>query len=93
MEHSLHLAAKHFVQAIAPHFGKKCATSGTDAEGDTAEDNDNDEDSDGEEIDSRDSLGKAVALVKQVCFSVAALLTYFRANTRHTCHRFASLHR
>jgi hypothetical protein len=74
MEHSLHLAAKHFVQAIAPHFSS--ATSGVDLEGDAASDNDDDggdDDNSAEEdesVNNGDSLGKAIALVKQVSFSV-----------------------
>jgi hypothetical protein len=73
MEHSLHLAAKHFVQTIALHFGKKCANSGADTEGDPTSDNDEDSDSEDENIDGGDSLGKAIALVKQVHFSMARL--------------------
>ena len=65
MEHSLHLAAKHFVQTIAPPSSKTHATSGADSEGKVVSD-DNDDEDDG--LDSGDSLAKAIALVKQVGF-------------------------
>lgn len=65
MEHSLHLAAKHFVESIAPGF----STEAEDVCADDSEDVDNDDDDD---LDAVDSLGKAIALVKQVCFSVPA---------------------
>ena len=76
MEHSLHLAAKHFVQAVAPHC-KKRGASATDSDGEDNGDNgddedgnedDDDDDDDDEVIDAGDSLGKAIALVKQVCY-------------------------
>jgi hypothetical protein len=56
MEHSLHLAAKHFVQNIAPGFAST-----------TEQPNNGGDDSEDEEFVSGDSLGKANALVKQVC--------------------------
>ena len=59
MEHSLHLAAKHFVQAITP--------ASSDSEGASDSDN-NDDDNDNQCLDSGDSLAKAIALVKQVGF-------------------------
>jgi hypothetical protein len=68
MEHSLHLAAKHFVETIAPHH-KKHGTSAGDNEGDSASDGGEDDDDDDEAIDAGDSLGKAIALVKQVSHS------------------------
>ena len=73
MEHSLHLAAKHFVQAVAPHCKKRGASAtGSDGEddgddGDDEDDNEEDDNNDNEVIDAGDSLGKAIALVKQVC--------------------------
>jgi hypothetical protein len=70
MEHSLHLAAKHFVQSIAPCSSKKADNPGTDTEDDPVPDNiDDDDDDDDDDIDAGDSLGKAIALVKQVTFS------------------------
>jgi hypothetical protein len=68
MEHSLHLAAKHFVQTIVP-LSKKRGTSGADEEGDSASDGE-DNDGNDEDIDAGDSLGKAIALVKQVSYSL-----------------------
>jgi hypothetical protein len=74
MEHSLHLTAKHFVQSIVPHF--RGAISGADLEGDAASDNDgnggddNNSAEEDESVNNGDSLGKAIALVKQVSFSV-----------------------
>jgi hypothetical protein len=69
MEHSLHLAAKHFVQTIAPHSSRKADNPGTDTEDDHVSDNGEDDDDDGDDVDAGDSLGKAIALVKQVSFS------------------------
>ena len=66
MEHSLHLAAKHFIETITPCLSEKDGTIGTGAlaeEDEDDDDNDNDNDND---IDAVDSLGKAIAFVKQV---------------------------
>jgi hypothetical protein len=60
MEHSLHLTAKHFVESITPPSRDTCDTSG----GDPASDDDGNEDD--EDIESSDSLGKAISFVKQV---------------------------
>ena len=68
MEHALHLAAKHFVQTIAPHHKKHGTSAGDD--GDAASDSDKDDDGDDEAINAGDSLGKAIALVKQVSGSM-----------------------
>ena len=70
MEHSLHLAAKHFVQTIGPPSSKNLATLGADSDGEAALDDDNDDEDDDEDLDlnTGDSLAKAIALVKQVCF-------------------------
>ena len=66
MEHSLHLAAKYFVQTIAPHC-KKARTSGADDEdSDAASDDGGDDNGNSEAIDMGDLLGKAIALVKHV---------------------------
>jgi hypothetical protein len=91
MEHSLHLSAKHFVQAIAPlspqKIAKKIKSVLQDAEingevdfnflngevngfsFDDGNDNGSEGDGDGDmmEFDVGDSLGKALALVCQVC--------------------------
>ena len=56
MEHSLHIVAKHFIQTIAPHFGKKHDALESDTEGDPASNGNEDEDSDGEDEDCDDSL-------------------------------------
>lgn len=64
MEHSLHLAAKHFIEAVAPCPSEKCGANGT---AEDAEDNEDDEDDD-LDLEVVDSLGKAIALVKQVSF-------------------------
>jgi hypothetical protein len=61
MEHSLHLAAKHFVESITPFSHQADDNSG----GDPALNNDSESDGD-EDLDTGDSLGKAIALVKQV---------------------------
>ncbi len=81
MEHSLHVAAKHFVQTIAPHFSKKLGTLGNEGNPTSANDSedptsDNDDEDEDEDIDSGDSLGKAIALVKQVSFSLALIDTF-----------------
>ena len=52
MEHALHLAAKHFVEAVGPTTGN-CL-------------HDSDEEDGGEEFEVADTIGKALALVAQV---------------------------
>jgi hypothetical protein len=52
MEHALHLAAKHFVEAVGPTTGNCPHNS--------------DEEDDGEEFEVADTIGKALALVTQV---------------------------
>jgi hypothetical protein len=64
MEHSLHLAAKHFVESITLLSRKNSDTSGAHSS-DPSSDVDTDDDND-ENLDSGDSLRKAIALVKQV---------------------------
>jgi hypothetical protein len=73
MEHSLHLAAKHFVQTVVLHC-KKIGTLAADEDSDAASDGGEDDDGDDEAINTGDSLGKAIALVKQVGYSVALLI-------------------
>jgi hypothetical protein len=65
MEHSLHLAVKHFVETISPCPSENCGAVSTGA---LAEDDKDDED-DNADIDAVDSLGKAIAFVKQVRFA------------------------
>lgn len=91
MEHSLHLAAKHFVEAVAPvsptsirkkvkaalesardegqldldHFDNALAALDPDGNEDPHDGGGDSEDGDAE-FTSGDSLGKALALVKQV---------------------------
>jgi hypothetical protein len=67
MEHSLHIATKHFIESISPRSRKKANNE------DVGEDS-NSEDED--ELEAGDSLGKALALVKQVSF-LLVLLTHF----------------
>ena len=62
------LAAKHFVESIAPSLNKQHGTLGAGTEG--GDDNDDNDDGDDDDVDTVDSLGKAMALVKQVCNSV-----------------------
>lgn len=94
MEHSLHLAAKHFVQSIAPHFNTRGAASGANSDGNNAPDDDNndvdDSDSDDgdESVNNGDSLGKAIAFVKQVSVPVY----YCLINIIHSC-RFVNRRR
>ena len=59
MEHSIHVACKHFVEAVAPMSPRKGQGSGEDG-------GDGGEDSSDDEITPGDALGKALALVKQV---------------------------
>jgi hypothetical protein len=63
MEHLLHLTAKHFVESIAPGF------SVTDPEHVITEGNDSNDD---DNINAADSLGRAIALIKQICKSSQA---------------------
>jgi hypothetical protein len=60
MEHSLHLAAKHFIQSIAPHFSRAA-----DALGANNEEADEDDEDNNDNLEASDLLGKAIALVKQ----------------------------
>ena len=60
MEHSLHIAAKHFVETVAPASSssfRQPAFGGNESDSDDLDD-----------LTSGDSLGKALALVKQVSF-------------------------
>jgi hypothetical protein len=70
MEHSLHIAAKHFVEKISSHHSDSGEGIGAS----------NDEEPDDEDFDSSDSLGKAIALVKQVSLSLPAQMTRCQAN-------------
>lgn len=95
MEHSLHIACKHFVEAIAPASPKKIrkkvqvalqkasedgnldldkldnALAMLDLENDgDPEDPDADDSEDEASLKPGDALGKALALVKQVCFPI-----------------------
>ncbi|KAF8267382.1 hypothetical protein EI94DRAFT_1801722 [Lactarius quietus] len=68
MEHSLHLVAKHFIKTIAPCSRKRGPSGGSasDSDNDPASDSDQDDNEDDEDIPVGDSLGKAIALVKQI---------------------------
>ena len=91
MEHALHLAAKHFVETIAPGFSKQNSTSAINTEGDHVEDDEDDSDDENDNFDAADSLGKAIALVKQVrLLKVQSSFAYGHANTPF---RFACLPR
>jgi hypothetical protein len=68
MEHSLHLAAKHFVQTVAPRWTRKGTISGADNEDQTPGADEDEEDNEDDAIEAGDSLGKAIALVKQVSY-------------------------
>jgi hypothetical protein len=61
MEHSLHIAAKHFVETVAP----TSSTSIRQNAG-TGSDKSDSESDDLDDFTAGDSLGKALALVKQV---------------------------
>jgi hypothetical protein len=68
MEHALHPAAKHFVQTIAL-CSRKCGHSGgsgSDSDSETPSDGDEDDNNEDDDVLAGDSLGKAIALVKQV---------------------------
>jgi hypothetical protein len=73
MEHSLHLVAKHFVQAIALHSSKSTAT-GSDSEDGPASDGSEDNNDHDEAIIMGDLLGKAITLVKQVSVNTIVLI-------------------
>jgi hypothetical protein len=60
MEHSLHIAAKHFVETVAP---ASAASIRQNAGGGDESDSESDDLAD---LAAGDSLGKALALVKQV---------------------------
>jgi hypothetical protein len=91
MEHSLHIACKHFVEAIAPAspavIRKKVSDAlNTSQNGEptdlSLEDNGEPEDSEGEDVDIEfscgDALWKALALVRQVC--IPSILWNFEHN-------------
>lgn len=63
MEHALHLAAKHFVEAIAP-------TSASDIRRKAAVAVHDDSDPEDTNTDVADTVGKALALVTQVCLQL-----------------------
>jgi len=73
MEHSLHLVAKHFIKTIAPCSRKRGPSGGSasDSDNDPASDSDQDDNEDDEDIPVGDSLGKAIALVKQVSHNMS----------------------
>ena len=58
MEHSLHIAAKHFVETVGPTSSSRKNGGAGDESGSESDDIDN--------LNAGDSLGKALALVKQV---------------------------
>lgn len=70
MKHSLHLAARHVVESIVPGLSKQHGTGSTDAKGVLVNDDGSNDDNEDDDIDAADSLGKAIALVKQVCISM-----------------------
>ena len=70
MEHSLHLVAKHFVETIASGFSKQHGTSDINTKGIYVEDDEDISDDGFDNFNAADSLGKAIALVKQVRLSV-----------------------
>jgi hypothetical protein len=86
MEHLLHLTAKHFVESIAPGLSKQHSTCSTDTNSVLAKDNGSNNDDDNNDIKVVDLLGKAIALVKQVCISVEIELHLYNSP-----YRFASL--
>jgi hypothetical protein len=59
MEHALHIACKHFVEAVAPTSPSAIRVAALDSN----DDSDSDADL---EFSPGDALGKALALVKQV---------------------------
>lgn len=66
MEHAIHIACKHFVEAVAPtsprKFKGKANAANQPSDGPSA----NEEESSDDEFTPGDALGKALALVKQV---------------------------
>jgi hypothetical protein len=66
MEHSLHIAVKHLIESLAPCYSKKA---------DVGEDSNTNDDNN---LEAGDALGKALALVKQVSYSLD--LSHFGTN-------------
>jgi hypothetical protein len=106
MEHSLHLAAKHLVQAIAPLSPRavaskvKKALQAAQVNGDVDLDildrelvgfsfddgDDESGDDDGGDMtgfDVGDSLGKALALVSQVCVNISYIISIIKCSLTH----------
>jgi hypothetical protein len=86
MEHSLHLAAKHFFQAMVPHHDH--STSASDSGIDTTSYGGEDNDTNDKVVHSGDLLGKAIALVKQVSNSTTLL-----SICTNSCCRFINHHK
>jgi hypothetical protein len=85
MEHSLHLAAHHFIETIAPMSTK--TLRGNDRDGNGSDDDEN-------TFDMADALGKALALVNQVLdissFNYCALIRSIRYANPHRPPPFSS---
>ena len=91
MEHSLHLVAKLFVETIVPGFSKQHSTSAINTKGNHVEDDKDNSNDENDNFDAANSLGKAIALVKQVrLLKVQSSFAYGHANTPF---RFTCLHR
>ena len=54
----------------SPGLSKQHGTGSTDAKGVLVNDDGSNDDNEDDDIDAADSLGKAIALVKQVCISM-----------------------
>jgi hypothetical protein len=70
MEHAINVSAKHFINKSAPTTMRKILEKGQTG-GDSDDDGESGEGS-SEEVDIRDALGKALALIKQ-----ASLFLFF----------------
>ena len=83
IEHSINLGAKHFISKVKPTPSSKLPTNPSS---EYAHDDDDPDAFDGDdgEFDTGDAVGKALALVKQVC---AYLLSLLLRTSTYLCFR------
>ena len=79
MEHAIHVSAGHFIKAVGPTLSRKIRkrVKEADVNSDVNSDGplgDSGDEGNGLDFDVGDTVGKALALVTQVCLSLSSLL-------------------
>jgi hypothetical protein len=79
MEHAIHVSAGHFIKAVGPTSSRKIRKRVKDADVNSDVDSggplgDSGDEGNGLDFDAGDTVGKALALVTQVCLSSLSLL-------------------